>query len=339
MDMHLSEKPKISVCMAAYNSDVYIKESIESILNQRFTDFELIIVNDGSTDRTTEIINIFHDNRIRVLHNEKNEGLVFTRNRLVDAARADLIAILDSDDIAYPNRLELQYHYMVSHPKIALLGGHANIIDSSGGYTGQKFIQPITDHYDYFMLFGSMFINSATVFRKNIFNQVGGYRDYAPAEDFDLFMRIAEVAQVKNLDEVLVKYRIHEKNTSTIKKQLQQKNELRLIANLQNSLEMVKKDELLNLHFELFSRTYNEVHFEEYFNFLKLLKAANRKTERYPVHSFEDFLFKKWIEIFDGTNKGGITLSPLFRKGLFKWSTLTFKQVRKAFKQSLRNYF
>ena len=339
MDMHLTSRPKISVCMAAYNSAPYIEQSIKSILTQTFTDFELIIVNDGSTDATTQIINSFKDSRIHLIHNDKNEGLVFTRNRLLNASAAELIAVLDSDDIAYPERLEIQYKFMQSHPQISLCGGHANIIDKYGKYTGEQFTQPVADNYAFFMLFGSMFINSSTMFRNSVFKQVGGYRDYAPAEDFDLFMRIAAVGQVKNLDHVLVKYRIHRNNISTLKREIQKENELRLIANLHDHLNIVQDDRLLSIHLELFSRNYNKNHFEEYASLLKTLKFANRKSIQYPIDGFEAFLFNKWIDIINDTNDGGVTLSHLFKKDIFRLTYITFKQLRRAFKKSLKMTF
>lgn len=325
--------------MAAYNSAPYIKEAINSVLNQTFTDFELIILNDGSTDHTAEIINTFSDKRIRLIHNDYNQGLVFTRNRLLDLARAEFIAVLDSDDVADPERLELQYQYMTAHPEISLCGGHAQIIDSEGRLTGEKFIQPVADEYDFFMLFGSMFVNSASIFKKSHAQQVGGYRDYAPAEDFDLFMRIATIGRIKNLDSILVSYRIHSTNTSTQRKEIQRKNELRLIANMQADLDLVQTEENLKLHLELFSHQYNRNHFEGYGSLLINLKYANRKSKRYPIRAFEAFLFNKWNEIINSVHTGKAALPLLLRKGLFKWSLVSLKQLRRAFKQSLKAYF
>src|SRR5690554_1467307 len=124
--------PKITVFMAAYNAEAFIAEAISSILNQSFEDFELLVVNDGSIDKTVDVVHSFADPRIRLIHNEKNNGLVYTRNSALDEARGEYIAVLDSDDIAVPERLQLQYDYMIQYPKIALCGGHAALIDAQG---------------------------------------------------------------------------------------------------------------------------------------------------------------------------------------------------------------
>jgi glycosyltransferase involved in cell wall biosynthesis len=112
--------PKITVFMAAYNSENYISDSIKSILDQSFSDFELLIINDGSTDLTVDIIEKFNDPRIRLVHNDKNRGLTYTRNVALTEALGEYIAILDSDDIAVKNRLELQYNFFQQHPEYAL---------------------------------------------------------------------------------------------------------------------------------------------------------------------------------------------------------------------------
>ncbi|MGF6849410.1 glycosyltransferase involved in cell wall biosynthesis [Chitinophaga sp. W3I9] len=122
--------------MAAYNGEAYIEKSIQSVLDQSFTDFELLIVNDGSTDRTFDIVGKFTDPRIRLVHNDGNKGLTFTRNRGIEEARGQYIAILDCDDIAMPDRLEAQTSFLDSNPEIALCGGQAVTIDESGKQTG-----------------------------------------------------------------------------------------------------------------------------------------------------------------------------------------------------------
>lgn len=144
-------QPQITVFMAAYNQADFIKQSIDSILTQSFSDFELIVVNDGSTDDTAIIVESFTDNRIRLVNNDGNKGLIYTRNRLLTLARGEYIAILDGDDIAQPDRLKLQYNFLSANPEIALCGGHATIIDENGDKTGDQLMVPV-DNVDLFML-------------------------------------------------------------------------------------------------------------------------------------------------------------------------------------------
>ncbi len=114
--------PLVTVSMVVFNGELHIREAIESILNQSFTDLELLIINDGSTDATLDIINQFKDPRIRLLSNDGNKGVAFTRNRSLQEARGVYFAILDSDDIAKPNRLEIQVNFMNAHPETAICG-------------------------------------------------------------------------------------------------------------------------------------------------------------------------------------------------------------------------
>lgn len=136
--------PKITVFMAAYNQADFIQQSINSVLTQSFSDFELIIVNDGSIDNTTTIVESFNDNRIRLVHNDGNKGLIYTRNRLLTLAQGEYIAILDGDDIAYQDRLKLQYNFLLANPEVVLCGGHAAIINEHGNKTGDKLRVPRT---------------------------------------------------------------------------------------------------------------------------------------------------------------------------------------------------
>jgi glycosyltransferase involved in cell wall biosynthesis len=115
--------PRVSVVMPTYNDALYLRDAIDSILNQTFTDFEFIIVNDGSADDTERIILSYEDKRIRYLKNEVNAGNTVARNKGMEAARGRYIAIMDSDDVSVPDRLETQYKYMERHPGIGILGG------------------------------------------------------------------------------------------------------------------------------------------------------------------------------------------------------------------------
>ena len=122
--------PLVSVAMPAYNSEEYVKQAIDSVLAQTFSDFELIIVNDGSSDRSKEIILSYTDERIRYLENEKNLGIVKTRNRCIANAAGKYIAVLDNDDIALPFRLEEQVRFLEANSDYGVCGSFYRIIDS-----------------------------------------------------------------------------------------------------------------------------------------------------------------------------------------------------------------
>jgi glycosyltransferase involved in cell wall biosynthesis len=289
MDKAIST-PKITVFMACYNSALFVAEAINSILNQTFTDFEFIIVNDGSTDKTVEIIENFKDDRITLLHNAKNEGLVYTRNKALTYANGEYIAILDSDDIAYPNRLALQYDFLQKHPEIALCGGHATIINQHGEKTGKKHIVPISENLDMIMLFGNPFINSSTMFRTSIFKELNGYKNYALNEDFELFIRIANKYPVVNIDHFLVQYRIHQNNITTIKAVEKGILELKIIGELHQILHIPPQNSLQKIHFNLFINHYKENDFSHpiYTELATIIKLVEAK---YIWISDDDELF------------------------------------------------
>lgn len=325
--------------MAAYNSSAYISEAISSVLSQTFKDFELLIVNDGSSDNTVNIIHSFEDERIRLIHNPENRGLVFTRNRALEEAKGDYLAVLDSDDVAPPDRLHLQYEYMINHPETALCSGHADIIDDRGKLTGEKFIVPTGDHVEMYMLFGNPFINSSSIFKTSVFRELNGYTNYALAEDFDFFLRVAENYIVTNIDHVLVKYRKHGDNTSLSTLHNIREIETKILKDIHQRLNMGTDEAFTKIHYHLFSRNYQANTFPQFLYVLNTLKQANRSSRRYALLPFETLLFNKWYEIIMVKNAGLIALPLLFKGEIFNISYLTFKQFRRAFKQSFRGLF
>jgi len=325
--------PLVTVFMAAYNAEPFIRESILSVINQTFGDFELLIVNDGSTDNTVGVIESIKDPRIRLVHNDENRGLLYTRNRLLDLATGKYIAILDSDDIASPNRLKHQVSFMESHPDIALCGGNAAVINESGEPTGINYIEPFDETIEVFMLFGNPYINSTAIFKRDVFLALGGYKDYDPAEDFELFTRIAAKYPVANLNETLVQYRIHFNNISLKDNSKQIKNEVRILHNLRKQLGLTNDELWSAIHLSLYKRQTNQFTVKEYATFLNEVKLANRQTKRYKQNILDEFLFNKWYEILRET-KAKAALFLFFDNRLFKWGYCSFKQVRKVFKQS-----
>jgi glycosyltransferase involved in cell wall biosynthesis len=335
MDKNI-KTPDITVFMACYNAQDFVSEAISSVLNQTFTNFELLIVNDGSTDDSVKIINSFNDDRIKLIHNQTNQGLVYTRNTALTHANGKYIAVLDSDDIAYPNRLKLQYDYLESNPTVALCGGHAAIIDSDGIETGEKLIVLCDENLNMQMMFGNPFVNSSTMFRAIVLRELNGYNKYALAEDYDLFLRFAEKYLVSNIDHFLVKYRIHNHNITTIKANEMLDVEWQIINDIHNRLALPQNNNILKAHFNLFTYQYQKSNFEDYRSLLIKLKNNNIKTQKFPLIEFESLLFSKWYEVIYHKNAGKHSLKLLFNKDLFKWRFLTFKQFRRVFKRSLR---
>jgi glycosyltransferase involved in cell wall biosynthesis len=207
---------KITVLMSVYNGEKYLREAIDSILNQTFTDFEFLIINDGSTDSSRDIILSYRDPRIRLVDNERNIGLTKSLNRGLNVARGEYIARIDADDISMPNRLDVQYNYMKDDPNLAICASSYEQIDENEN--SLKIIEGYLEceQLYYFHTFANWLAHSSIMFKKSIALQVNGYDDkLIRAQDYDLWYRISRMGKVIQIDEVLLKLRIHQENISS----------------------------------------------------------------------------------------------------------------------------
>jgi len=203
--------PKVTVMMAVYNAERYLRQAIESILGQTFDDFELLIIDDGSTDSSPAIIRSYSDARIRVLRNESNSGVAYSRKRALLNARGHFVAVLDADDVSFPRRLEIQVAFLDTHLDVVVVCSGREVVDENG-----KVLQVnrgVLDHLSmhWRLLFGNPIANSSTMFRRVMALEVGGYdekRLYGP-EDYDLWSRLANRGKIAQLDNPLVQYREH----------------------------------------------------------------------------------------------------------------------------------
>lgn len=200
--------PKISVVMSVFNGDKYLHEAIDSILEQSFGDFEFIIVDDGSTDRSAEMIRSYNDKRIMLIQ-QANKGLSAALNVGLKVARGRYIARIDADDISLGNRFEVQYEFLERHPDCVVLGSNAIVIDAEGEYLFTS-NQPTEWQRIRRNLPGTPFYHSSTVFRTDAAMKCGGYyegvRHYF--EDIIFFNRLSEFGELRNLAEPLIKYRL-----------------------------------------------------------------------------------------------------------------------------------
>ena len=216
--------PKISVLLPAFNAQAYLRESIESILSQTFTDFELILINDGSTDQTLEIMQSFQDSRIQIVDQE-NAGLPISLNRGIALAKGEYIARMDADDVSLPRRLEEQTAYLDSHPQCALVGSWADILFDNNP-TDRYLRHPFTNgDIQIKLLFFNCFVHSSVMIRKTALSKTGLYpeeREKFPPEDYDLWLRLARHFEVANLPLTLLLYRELPNSISRAKLELMQ---------------------------------------------------------------------------------------------------------------------
>jgi len=205
-----SNNPKVTVLMPAYNAEKYIGEAIASVLNQSFTDFELLIINDGSTDSTQKIIHSFRDKRI-VLINQQNKGVSAALNVGLKAARADYIARFDADDVCHPDRLKIQYEFITSYPQYTIIGSTADYIDASGHFMfTHQLAGHLNEEIQQLKYSVCPFIHSSVLYKKDVVITNGGYNENAYTyEDHFLWANILTHEKACNLSQALIKVRLN----------------------------------------------------------------------------------------------------------------------------------
>lgn len=222
--MKVNDISLVSVILPVYNAGEYLDTAIESVLSQTFTNFELLLLDDGSTDGSLSRLEYYasQDTRCKV-YSRPNRGVAFTLNEGLNLASSDLIIRMDQDDICRPQRFEKQIRYMAEHPECVLVGSRVQLIDPEAMPMMEMGHCQTHEEIDAGLSWGGAFIFDPTiVVRKSAILAVGGYRaEYEYAEDLDLFLRLAEVGRLANLPDVLVEYRQHSTSMSYARRDLQ----------------------------------------------------------------------------------------------------------------------
>jgi len=204
-------RPLISVVMPVYNAGAFLDDSINSILTQTFRDFEFVIFDDASTDGSVERLRHWatRDHRIQLHESKTQLGLAGSSNAVVAKARAAIIARMDADDVAHPNRLQRQWEIIRDHPDVAVVGTLCNGIDAAG-----REVRP-RDRWRLVRRSGYIpFPHGSAMFRREVFDRVGGYDDAPGAEDQKLFSKMVVQGRVVTLSDVLYSYRYHSNNAT-----------------------------------------------------------------------------------------------------------------------------
>lgn len=205
-----SSVPQVTVLMPVRNGASHVRAAIDSILGQTFADFEFLILDDGSTDSTPEILRSLSDPRVRVVTHPRNIGLVPTLNEGLELARGTFIARQDHDDISHRDRLQRQVAYLLQHPECALLGteAFATIGDEERAY---RLLRPAgAEAIRWYLCFDNAFIHSSVMFRRDVlWREYGGYPQSLHSEDYALWSRVAATRETANLAEPLLRYREH----------------------------------------------------------------------------------------------------------------------------------
>lgn len=209
--------PRVSVLMPVYNAERYLAQAVKSILDQTFTDFELLIIDDGSTDGSRAILEHYaaRDPRIRLV-SRPNTGYVVALNEMIAMARGEFLARMDADDVARPDRLEHQVAFLSEHPEVVCVGGWIQLIDAaSRRLTCQQTPTDDASLQDLALQGGMPMGHPTLMYRRRDVEAIGGYRpEFMPAEDVDLILRIGERGQLAALPRVVIDYRLHNQSIS-----------------------------------------------------------------------------------------------------------------------------
>jgi len=199
-----AKPPGITVLMPVYNSAKFLREAIESILQQTFTDFEFLIIDDGSSDASVAIVKSYADPRIRFYQNEENMGISPTLNKGIELAAAPYIARMDADDISYPDRLQKQYLYLQAHSNYAMVSSLVRVVSEDGQLIRQDIFDSAYFYYN--LTFICWIYHPTVMYRTAAVKEVGMYTE-AYSEDFELFWQLSRRHKIYNLPEVLLDYR------------------------------------------------------------------------------------------------------------------------------------
>jgi len=294
-------KAPISVLMPVFNAEKYLNEAIESILTQTFRNFEFIIINDGSSDSSKDIILSYLDSRIRYFENEKNIGLINTLNRGIDIASGKYIARMDADDISLPNRLECQFAFMEVNSEVGICGSWFETFSDKGIIQTVKYLSEgidirIKQLYQIHLSHGTSMIRT-DVLKKNklYFN-----KEFLHAEDYELWTRITLYTNLANIPQVLYKVRINEKSVSYVYKNIQNKNTTKIII---NQLKTLKKDFSFDDYNLYIKFAYSEFAWFDKQKVIKLdellteLQSGNEKTSLFPALKLKEYWSNKLFHL------------------------------------------
>lgn len=326
----------ISVVMPVYNEEKYLKETIDSILNQTYTDFEFIIVNDGSTDRTDEIILSYKDKRIVYLKNETNLQIVKTLNKGIKCAKGKYIARMDADDISLPERFEKQTAFMESNPEIGVCGTWVQIFGDNKITRTRKY-PTASNEIKMALMFYSPIVHPSVFIRKSLFDKYAYTEDYEKAEDYYLWYQVKNNFNFANLPQVLLKHRLHGEQTSTLfsNPQLSLSKQIRIMGI--NDLGIEPTGNEITIH-EAVSMCQT-VDLQDAEAWMEKLYNKNLEADFFDSFAFKEFIDETWWQIVNANSKGGLSTFLYYLKSKkFEYRKENKLQVFKLFVKCLIKY-
>jgi glycosyltransferase involved in cell wall biosynthesis len=327
----MDNKPLVTVIMPVYNGERFLFEAIESILNQSYKDIELIVIDDGSTDRSVEIINSFESPKLNFIQNKKNLGVCETRNKGFKLARGEYIALMDADDISVNDRIKKQVLFMEENKEYGLISANYESFREHpfGVKRSVKRLLNNSEQILAYLLFTNVICCPCSMIRTNIISDNNLYFDTTlqMSEDFDLWKRISAVTKITNINEVLLKYRKHTTN-STKKRSILNRDFTKVIQKSFDTFDINIRD-LFNENFKL-KNVKSFICLNKYLeDILEKNKKTNKYNEKYLSESCSNliyWMFLKHIDIF-----GYNLYTQIKTNFLFENSKLSKQQKIKLF--------
>ncbi|WP_448519066.1 glycosyltransferase family 2 protein [Rhodoflexus sp.] len=318
--------PLVSVIMPALQAEKYIDKAIQSVVDQVFVDWELIVVDDGSCDRTAAIVTqwTMRDQRIHLFSNPQTRGAARSRNHAIDHATGELIAFLDADDLAYPQRLQQQVQYLQQHPQVGLAAHWLDIIDENG------MLHPVQwqwrkekdTHLPVFLLFGNAFALSAVMMRRGIWLQLKGFQpDFEPCEDYALWTDVAQITGVHILPQKLGARREHRNSWTNRAADRSSLQTARIVTAHLKAIGVEPTEAQLHLHQQLRHRQFekNNDFARAAKNWLGLLLQKNQQKRRYSPEAMTEVLAEIWYDYWHLRHAEGLAaLKQYFNSPLWQ---------------------
>lgn len=328
----------VTVLMPVYNASTHLREAIDSILNQTFKNFELLIINDGSTDNSEQIIQSYNDSRIRYIKNETNIRLIATLNKGIEIATGKYIVRMDADDISEPDRIQIQYDYMEQHPEVAICGSWFKMFGERN-----EIVKYVDGHYPIMakMLYQCHFCHPSVILRKEALLAFDVKFDpfFIHAEDYDFFTRIGERYKLANIQKVLVHYRTHAQSISQQNKAIQDDKSAVIKKRLFEHAGIPVTNEELELYRRISQHEYDAT--EAYQDNAKLLLEkmflANERTGYFDKVFFRTHLAELWFNTTYNTTQTGHAYALYFSSVLSQYKPISItRRLKFAIKNLLK---
>ena len=316
--------PLLSIIIPVYNAEKYIAESIQSVFDQTFTDWELIIINDGSTDNSEKIINSFSDRRIKYFKNDKNKGIVYSRNRGINEASGDFIGMLDADDIAHKEKFEKQINFLINNPQYGMVGTWARFIDENGKrLKGGWKLKADAEKIPSIMLFKNYFLQSAVLYKKECIKNYKFTEGFDILEDYLIWYQIIKDYKAWNLPYYLVDYRVHPGGvTKKYDNQRREKEKKVFQIQLKNfGIDASRQEIDMHLALRDGAPVQNLENLKNIEKWLIKLLQTNCKTNVYNTDIFPKVVFERWLKV---CKLGNFNKLKLFRYCISSKITTTY---------------